>query len=210
MNERVTEASVKERAGAIFLDDLLELRLVIDAVLCNSDNERTFASMAWAILEAYRDGKTLLIAGNGGSNAEAQHLAGELIAGFENKARRGLRAIALPSSIPVMSAWVNDMGPHDLMVREVETWGENKGVLLLLSSSGESENQVRAARRARELGMTVCSWLGKTGGRLEQLSTHSLVVASMKTSRVQEVHLAFVHMLCRVIDECFAPTQPTA
>ncbi|MCA8927234.1 MAG: SIS domain-containing protein [Alphaproteobacteria bacterium] len=141
----------------------------------------------------------VLVCGNGGSAADAQHIAGELVGRFL-KERRGLNVIALAANPAVLTAWANDYDYASVFARQVEAHGRAGGVLLALSTSGNSANVVQAAEAARREGMKVVAFTGEGGGRLAPLAHALLAVPSRHTPRIQEGHLALYHYLCERVE----------
>jgi len=156
-----------------------------------------------ALVEVYvgtlRAGGTLLFAGNGGSAADAQHIATEYVVRYSHN-RRPLPAIALTTDTSLLTAGANDLGFDEIFARQVEALARPGDVLVLHSTSGESPNLVRAAQAAKMKGVTVVALLGKSGGALKDLADHSLVVPSDETSHIQELHLAVEHILCGMVE----------
>lgn len=146
-----------------------------------------------------RDGK-LLVCGNGGSAAEAQHFVGELVGRFSRADRRALPAIALTADTVVLTAWANDVGYEDVFARQVEALGRPGDVLIVLSTSGRSRNLSRALEAARRRGLRSIALLGGDGGEARQLADISLVVPSADTQHVQEVQLVMIHLLCALVE----------
>jgi glycosyltransferase involved in cell wall biosynthesis/phosphoheptose isomerase len=150
-----------------------------------------------------RDGH-VLVAGNGGSMAEAQHLAAEFVGRFRVADRPGLGAIALGSEPAALTAWSNDASYEDALAREVEAFGRRGDVLVGLSTSGRSPNLVRAFSRARVLGLSTVAVLGRDGGELRSLADVALVVPAFDTQRIQEVHGVIVHLLAELVEQRLA------
>jgi D-sedoheptulose 7-phosphate isomerase len=144
-------------------------------------------------------GGRLLFCGNGGSAADAQHLAAEYVVRFRSE-RRPLAALALTTDTSVLTAAGNDMGFDEIFSRQVRALGRRGDVLFLHSTSGESENLLRAADAARETGMTTVALLARGGGRLRDRVDHPLVVSTDETALAQEIHLAIGHAICERID----------
>jgi phosphoheptose isomerase len=144
-------------------------------------------------------GSRLLVAGNGGSAAEAQHLTAELVGRFEGE-RTPLSAIALHAETSSLTAIVNDYGGEQMFARQVAAHGRPGDVLLTLSTSGTSPNVLVAVRRARELGLTTWALTGRGPNPLAEACDDALSVPATSTSAVQEVHLVAVHALCAAID----------
>jgi D-sedoheptulose 7-phosphate isomerase len=148
--------------------------------------------------------KPLLACGNGGSAADAQHIVGELVGRFLTE-RRGLKAICLASNPAVVTAWSNDYDYSTVFSRQVEAYAEPGGVLVGLSTSGNSRNVVLALEAARAAGMTTIGFTGEGGGRMAPLCDHLFAVPSRFTPAIQQVHLALYHCFCAGIDEALSP-----
>jgi D-sedoheptulose 7-phosphate isomerase len=144
-------------------------------------------------------GQRLLVAGNGGSAAEAQHLTAELVGRYVTD-RRPLSAIALHAETSSLTAIGNDYGPAEAYARQVAAHGRTGDVVLLLSASGRSENVVAAAERARALGLTVWAMTGPAPNPLAAIADDAICVAGADTAVVQEVHLVAIHTLCDALD----------
>ena len=143
--------------------------------------------------------KVLLICGNGGSAADAMHIAGELVGKFL-KERRALKAIALPAEPATLTAWGNDVSYDTVFARQTEAYGEAGGVLLAISTSGRSRNVVAAAEAAKKKRMSVIALTGEGGGLLAPLADVLLAVPSRSTPLIQQVHICLYHYLCAEIE----------
>lgn len=152
------------------------------------------------IASAFAAGRKLLICGNGGSAADAQHVAGEFVNQFLAKGRRALPALALTTDGGVLTCVANDTGFERVFARQVEAFGGGGDVLLAITTSGNSPNVVAAAETARALGMKVVGLLGRDGGRVRPLCDLALVVAADDTQRVQETHNLIGHVLCHLVE----------
>jgi D-sedoheptulose 7-phosphate isomerase len=141
----------------------------------------------------------LLAAGNGGSAAQAQHLTAELVGRYRDD-RRPLSAVALCAETSSLTAITNDYPATELFARQVEAHGRTGDVLVLLSTSGRSPNMLAAARRGREVGMTVWAFTGPAPNPLAELADETLAVDAPFTATVQELHLVGVHILCASVD----------
>lgn len=157
------------------------------------------AQAANLIIGAYQQGHKLLLCGNGGSAADAQHIAAELVGRFK-KERRGLPAIALTTDTSIMTAVANDYWYDLLFARQVEAIGDKGDVLLVISTSGNSVNLVRAAETAKFKGLNTIGFLGSGGGKLKDLVDLPLIVPSEDSGRIQEVHIFIGHIICSLID----------
>lgn len=155
--------------------------------------------VAAVTIAALRAGCRLYFCGNGGSAADAQHLAAEYVVRF-GRDRAGLAAVALTTDSSLLTAAGNDLGFASVFARQVEALGREGDVLFLHSTSGESENLLRAADAARARGMRTVAFLAKGGGRLRERVERALVVPTDSTPRAQELHLAMGHAVCELVD----------
>lgn len=187
-------------AAASARESLLELGRLAGSVAESMD--RQVAGVAEVAVRALRDGGRLLFCGNGGSAADAQHLASEYVVRFR-RARRPLPALALTTDTSVLTAGANDFGFEEVFARQVEALGSEGDVLFLHSTSGESENLLRAADVARERGIITVAFLARGGGRLGERVDHAVVVPTDVTARAQEIHLAMGHTVCELVDRAF-------
>jgi D-sedoheptulose 7-phosphate isomerase len=172
------------------------------AVLARLSDDHRDAVLALAddVLAAWRAGGRLLICGNGGSAADAQHIAAELVGRFERE-RPSFGALALTANSSITTAVGNDYGFEAIFARQVEGLGGPHDVLLVLSTSGNSANCVRAVAAARAHGMRVHGFLGGTGGALGALVDGALIVPSAETPRIQEIHILLGHVLCNILED---------
>jgi D-sedoheptulose 7-phosphate isomerase len=148
-----------------------------------------------------RDGR-VFFCGNGGSAADAQHLATEYTVRFR-RPRRALPAMALTTDSSVLTAAGNDLGFEQIFARQIQAHGRKGDVLFLHSTSGESENLLRAAEAARSAGMVTVALLAKGGGRLRVLVDHALILPTDHTAHAQELQLAIGHAICEMVDRAF-------
>lgn len=149
--------------------------------------------------ETLRRGGTLFFAGNGGSAADAQHIAAEYVVRHQRK-RPGLAALALTTDTSLLTAAANDMGFEEIFARQVETLCRPSDLLILHSTSGQSPNLLSAARAARTRGVAIVALLGRDGGGLMEIVDEALVVPSNETGRIQEMHLAIEHVVCELVE----------
>jgi D-sedoheptulose 7-phosphate isomerase len=166
--------------------------------------ERTddIEAAANATVDALRAGGRLFFAGNGGSAADAQHLAAEYVVRFGGD-REALPAIALTTDSSILTAASNDHGFETVFSRQIEALGRRGDVLFLHSTSGESENLILAADAARARGVETIAFLAKGGGRLRERVDHAVVVPTQQTARAQEIHLALGHLICDIVDRAW-------
>jgi D-sedoheptulose 7-phosphate isomerase len=165
-----------------------------EAALCDA-----FAGLVRACAKSVREGGKLLFFGNGGSAADAQHLAAEYVVRFK-AARRGWPAMALTTDSSVLTAAANDLGFEQVFARQVEALCRPGDLLVLHSTSGASANLLRAAQTARAIGVSVVAFLGRDGGPLAREADLVFVVRSDDTARIQEMHLAVQHIIAGLLD----------
>jgi len=144
-------------------------------------------------------GGVIFLCGNGGSAADAQHIAGEFVGRFYLE-RRGLPAMALHTDTTILTAVANDYGFEAVYARQLEAHGKAGDLLMAISTSGNSPNILRAAEKAKELGMKVLGLTGEAGGTLKLLCDLCLCVPSKDTPRVQEMHITIGHILCQIAE----------
>lgn len=148
---------------------------------------------------ALRDGKPLLVCGNGGSASDAMHITGELVGRFL-KERKALNAICLSSNPSVLTAWSNDYSYDTVFARQVEAYGKPGGVIWGLSTSGNSGNVVKAFETAKSMGMTTVGMTGLGGGKMGPLSDILVEAPSKHTPDIQQVHICYYHYLCEKLE----------
>ena len=152
------------------------------------------------ICEALASGRKVLLCGNGGSAADAQHIAAELVGCYE-KQRRSWPAIALTTDTSALTAVSNDLGYEQVFARQILGLAQPGDVLVAISTSGKSKNVLRAAEQARELGCKTIALTGATAEPLSSLCDITVAVPSTRTSRVQEVHITVGHLWCEMVDQ---------
>ena len=165
-----------------------------------AEQAEAIAAIAQRYEATLRGGGTLFFAGNGGSAADAQHLATEYVVRYRTN-RPPMRAIALTTDTSLLTACANDMGFEEVFSRQVEALAEAGDLLVVHSTSGESPNVIRAAQSARARGVAVVAFLGKSGGQLKALADASLVIPADDTARIQELHLAIEHVICDLVED---------
>lgn len=157
------------------------------------------------MITALKMGKKILIAGNGGSAADAQHFAAELGGKFVHE-RKGLPAIALTTNSSITTAISNDFGYEYVFSRQVEGLGNQGDIFVGISTSGNSLNLIHALNIAKDNGLITIGLLGKDGGQMEDLCDLKLVIPSQSTQYTQEAHIMIIHELCALIDNAFKTT----
>ena len=156
---------------------------------------------AFLIASSLREGGKLMLCGNGGSAGDSQHLAAEFVATLDHKnPREGLPAIALTTDSSLLTAFSNDFGFVGIFDRQVDTLGQAGDVLIAISTSGNSENIVRAAKAALKKNIAVIAMTGDTGGKLADICTILLNVPSAKTMHIQEAHIALGHAITAAVE----------
>lgn len=157
---------------------------------------------AHCLTKALKSGRKVLVFGNGGSAAEAQHITAELVNKF-SRPRRPLRAIALTTDSSTLTAVANDSSFDLVFSRQVEALGDEGDIALAMSTSGTSRNIVEGVRAARKKKMLVIALTGEGGGKLGPLADFLLAVPSRRTPRIQEVHLVLLHLIAQELDSQF-------
>ena len=152
------------------------------------------------ICEALASGRKILLCGNGGSAADAQHIAAELVGCYE-KQRRSWPAVALTVDTSALTAVSNDLGYEQVFARQVAGLAQAGDVLIAISTSGKSKNVLRAAEAARESGCKIIALTGATADPLASLCDLTVAVPSVRTARVQEAHITIGHLWCEMVDQ---------
>ncbi|MFN3534250.1 MAG: SIS domain-containing protein [Desulfatiglandales bacterium] len=163
------------------------------------ENEGGIQEAAKRIIEAFKAGGKLLICGNGGSAADAQHMAAEFINRFLLE-RRPLPAIALNTDPSVLTSIGNDYSFDQVFEKQIRALGKEDDLLIVISTSGKSKNCIRAALTAKEMGIFSIGLLGRDGGDLGALVDLGLIVRNRSTPRIQEVHAFIIHMICEMVE----------
>lgn len=154
------------------------------------------------IAKRVSNNNTLFFAGNGGSAAEAQHMSAEYLATLDHRNfRPGIKALALTVDTSFITAWTNDFGYADVYLRQLETLSSAGDVFFAYSTSGNSENVIRAVRYARENEIFTIGFTGNEGGELSSICDISFVVPSFSTALIQEVHTMLGHVICGAVEE---------
>jgi len=152
-----------------------------------------------AIVKCYRSGKKVVLFGNGGSAADCQHIATELVCRFE-KERKSFSAVALTTDTSLLTAVSNDYGFEKVFSRQVEGIVQKGDVVIAISTSGNSKNVISAAKQAKKQGACVVGFTGIGGGELKNICNMTLEVPSKVTARIQEVHITVGHIICELIE----------
>ena len=178
---------------------LTEAGRVITAMLADPRLLATLQAASQACIASLKQGGKVLLVGNGGSAADAQHIAGELVSRFAFD-RPGLPAIALTTDTSILTAIGNDYGYERLFARQVQALGCAGDVLIAYSTSGKSPNILLALREARAKGICCVGFTGNRGGPMRDVCDHLLEVPSADTPKIQEGHLVLGHILCGLVE----------
>jgi len=161
------------------------------------------------ICSCFNQGGKLLIFGNGGSAADAQHIAAEFVVRLTHNLKRpGLPALALTTDTSLLTAAGNDIGFEQVFARQVEALGRENDVLLAISTSGNSANILRAVHMARNKKMRIIGLTGGTGGSLKSLCDLTILIPSSNVQHIQEGHIATGHLLCELVERTLYPSNP--
>jgi len=152
------------------------------------------------IIKAFNNNCKLLLCGNGGSAADAQHIAAELSGRFEMD-REPLNAEALHVNSSFLTAVANDYGYEKVYARMVAAKGQKGDILLALSTSGNSSNVLKAIEQANHIGMTTIGFSGNDGGKMNEICKYNLIIPSSNTARIQEAHILVGHIICKLIEQ---------
>jgi len=180
---------------------LIEHVKLVDFIL-NNEVDRIM-ELSQIVFDCLRSGNKLILFGNGGSAADAQHLAAEFTGRFV-KERKGLAAIALTTDTSALTAIGNDYGFHRIFERQIEAIANSGDVLIGISTSGNSINVINGIELGNKLGCRTISFTGKDGGELIKLAELNININSSSTARIQELHIIIGHLLCYFIDEKFS------
>lgn len=157
------------------------------------------ANAAQTILNAYKAGGKVILMGNGGSAADAQHIAAELVGRFKLE-RIGLPAIALSTNTSTLTALANDFGYDTVFSRQLEALANDKDVLIAITTSGTSPNILKAVEMAHSKGVIVIGLTGARGGELKNMADLTIVVPSDNSARIQEAHITIGHIICHLVE----------
>jgi phosphoheptose isomerase len=192
--DQVDEVAIIDRGFEMVLETLRQSRRALRPVIAEAAQE---------IGACFGRGGKVLICGNGGSAAEAQHLTAELVGRFLTE-RRPLSAISLHAESSSFTAILNDYGGDEVFARQVEAHGRPGDIVILLSTSGTSGNVLHAAKRAHDVGLTVWALTGPAPNPLADLADSAIAVPAGSTAAIQEVHLVIIHAICAAMDSVLA------
>lgn len=184
-----------------FIQRQIESSIQVKQQLLNNDQQMMLIiEVAHKITEAYQNGGKTLIAGNGGSAADAQHIAGEFVSRFYFD-RPGIPSIALTTDTSVLTAIGNDYGYEQLFARQIQANGQKGDVFIGISTSGNSPNILNALQECKSKGILTVGLTGATGGKMQDFCDYCIRVPSMETPRIQESHILIGHIICAFVEE---------
>jgi D-sedoheptulose 7-phosphate isomerase len=186
------ENSIKQ-----YIQEVLRLE---EALLEDKGIITDIAETITMLCNCFKTGHKLLIAGNGGSAADAQHFAAEMVGRFKNE-RKAFPAVALTTDTSIITAWSNDHDFSTVFSRQIEALGKQGDVFMGISTSGKSKNIVEGVRKANELGLKTVCLLGNDGGALHDMAHVSIKVPSKNTPRIQELHILIIHIICEEVEK---------
>jgi len=184
------------------LDEIREASRILDTILSDDKLIGTVAEVAECCVAAFRKGNKVLLAGNGGSAADAQHLAGEFVSRFAFD-RPGLPAFALTTDSSVLTAIGNDYGYEKIFSRQIEAVGTAGDLFFGISTSGQSPNVLNALQQARGRDLLTIGLTGQDGGAMRPLCDYCICVPSTRTPKIQEGHIVIGHIICGLAERLF-------
>ncbi len=175
-------------------------------ILSNNQMMADIEAVGNLMVKTLQQGHKVLLCGNGGSAADAQHIAAELVGRFVTE-REGLPAIAMTTDTSILTAVSNDYGFSRIFERQIAALGSKGDILIGLSTSGNSPNVEYALQKARSMGITTVGLLGRDGGKCKDLCDYSFIIPHPESARIQEVHITIGHILCGIVDNKLAPHE---
>ncbi len=166
------------------------------------EQSSTIAKIACLFNESLEAGGKIIFIGNGGSAADAQHLAAELVGRFK-KNRKALAAIALTTDTSILTAVGNDFGFDEVFSRQIEALAKKEDLLVGMSTSGKSKNVIKAIGKAKAIGLKIVGFLGKDGGDIKNLVDIDLTISLNNTQNIQEMHILAGHTICEIVEDHF-------
>jgi D-sedoheptulose 7-phosphate isomerase len=182
------------------VSQLHQTQQILDAMLADSSLLTCLEKVASVCISCFQSGNKIMLAGNGGSAADAQHIAGEFVSRFAFD-RPGLPAIALTTDSSVLTSIGNDYAYERIFARQIQAHARPNDVLIAYSTSGASANILAALQAARELNVVTISMTGNRGGPMQNLSDYCLAVPSADTPKIQEGHALLGHILCGLVEQ---------
>ncbi|EAI2995052.1 D-sedoheptulose 7-phosphate isomerase [Campylobacter coli] len=189
-----------ENLNSYIKEHFQESILVKEQILKDENLITLIKNASLEVIKAYRNGNKTLLAGNGGSAADAQHIAGEFVSRFYFD-RPGIASIALTTDTSILTAIGNDYGYENLFARQVQAQGVKGDVFIGISTSGNSKNILKALDLCRQKGITSIGLSGASGGAMNELCDYCIKVPSTCTPRIQEAHILIGHIICAIVEE---------
>ncbi|MEW6042329.1 MAG: D-sedoheptulose 7-phosphate isomerase [Elusimicrobiota bacterium] len=174
----------------------------IDFSECLAKESAKIKNIARLLIKTIKNNRTIFLCGNGGSAADSQHIAAELIGRFK-KERRPFPAVALTTDTSILTSLGNDYGFDKIFERQIEALAIKGDVLIAISTSGNSLNVLNAVRKARLLGVHTVGLLGNDGGKIKKFCNTFIIIKSNQTARIQEMHILTGHILCELVENSF-------
>ena len=194
----------EEESHETISNSIMESIMVKTKVLDKSINSIAFSALK--LSDCIRNGGKILLCGNGGSAADCQHIAAELVVRFRSHVNRvALPAIAMTVDSSILTACANDYGFDYIFSRQVEAYANKCDILIAISTSGNSKNVIKAIEQAKKQKMTTIGLLGGDGGKMLAMCDYSVVIPSKATARIQESHIMIGHIWCELIDNSLFP-----
>lgn len=192
------DSNSSKLAASLLTDSLQEHLETLQSLL--RSNIKDIEQSGQMICDALVAGRKILLCGNGGSAADAQHIAAELVGCYE-KQRRSWPAIALTTDTSALTAVSNDLGYEQVFARQLAGLAQANDILIAISTSGRSKNVLKAVERARELGCRTIALTGASSDPLGSMCDFTVAVPSSRTSRIQEAHITIGHLWCEMVDQ---------
>jgi D-sedoheptulose 7-phosphate isomerase len=193
MSISTADEAADPRVAAALEESIAVKRAVLEALVGD------ITKAAGWLVESLRSERKVLLFGNGGSAADCQHIAAELVGRFEREGR-GLSALALTVDTSALTALTNDYGFEAVFARQIQALAQSGDVAMAFSTSGESPNVIAGVEAARKTGVRTIALTGSDGGRLAGLSDLTIRVPSSRTSRIQEAHITICHAICEIVE----------
>lgn len=203
------DKGLSERMSRLVREKLEEGCAVVEAVARDSAMHATLADAAALTAKALANGRKLMVAGNGGSAADAQHLVAEFVSRLVED-RPAMRAVALTTDTSILTAVGNDYGYERVFARQIEAIGQAGDVFMGISTSGNSPNVLCALQLCREAGIATIGLTGGTGGKMAPLCDHLIVIPSKVTMYIQQAHLALEHIFCLLVERHYFGVSESA
>lgn len=195
MNENVKTFLIMEKRIQKILKDSIQVK---ETIVMTSIAK--IAGIADAICDSLNKGGKLIVFGNGGSAADAQHIAAELVGRFQ-KERKALAALALSTNTSILTALANDYTYDIVFTRQIEALAKEDDVILAISTSGKARNTIEAVKTAKKIGLKTIALTGGDGGELSKIADLSLIIPSKITARIQEAHITIGHIICELVED---------